>query len=111
MYLAEFTFPGTTELVSDLLLKTSLEGAAKDFALKYASNWGIELFALTLATEQQERFYQILGKAVLLEPKFSKRMSEKQKLSPEPLPCSPNLGGSEVQVPQNIACGIPERGI
>lgn len=66
MYLAEFAFPGTTELVNDLLLKTPLEGDAKDFALKYASNWGIELFALTPATEKQAQSYYRLGKLVSL---------------------------------------------
>jgi hypothetical protein len=67
MYLAEFAFPGTTELASDLLLQTPFEDAAKDFARNYASNWGMELFCLTPATEQQVRLYSLMGKAVVLE--------------------------------------------
>jgi hypothetical protein len=68
MYVAEFAFPGTTELASDLLLKTPCEGTAKHFAQQYASNWGVELFALTPATERQARQYHLMGKAVPLEP-------------------------------------------
>jgi hypothetical protein len=67
MYLAEFAFPGTTELASELLLQTPFEDAAKDFARKYASNWGMELFCLTRATEKQVRLYSLMGKAVALE--------------------------------------------
>jgi hypothetical protein len=67
MYLAEFAFSGTTELASELLIQSSCEVKAKDFAQKYASNWGIELFALTPASEQQARRYQLMGKVVALE--------------------------------------------
>jgi len=68
MYLAEFAFPGTTELVSELLLQTPFEDAAKSFAQDHALNWGIELFCLTPATEQQVRLYFLMGKTVVLEP-------------------------------------------
>lgn len=67
MYLAEFAFPGTTELANELLLQTSSEGAAKNFAQEYAAHWGIELFSLTQATDQQARRYFLLGKAVAIE--------------------------------------------
>jgi hypothetical protein len=68
MYVAEFAFPGTTELVNDLLLQATSEGAAKNFAQEHASHWGMEVFSLRQATEQQIRQYFLLGKAVVLEP-------------------------------------------
>ena len=66
MYLAEFAFPGTTELANDLLLQTSSEGEAKLFAQNYAAHWGIELFSLTPASERQVRQYFLLGKTIAL---------------------------------------------
>lgn len=67
MYLAEFAFPGTTELANELLLQTSSEGEAKTFAEAYAQNWGMELFALTPVSDRQMRQYLRLGKVVAIE--------------------------------------------
>jgi hypothetical protein len=66
MYFAEFAFTGTTELASELLIHAPSKVAASDFAQEYASNWGIELFSLTPATEKQVRLYSLLGKSVEL---------------------------------------------
>jgi hypothetical protein len=51
MYLAEFTFPGTTELANHLLIQASSEQLAEAFAQKYAAHWEMELFSLTLLSE------------------------------------------------------------
>jgi len=57
MYLAEFTHPGTSELVSDLLIEAP-EPVARDFALRHASIWGLDLFSLSRATEQQVQLHK-----------------------------------------------------
>jgi len=57
MYLAEFTYPGTSELVSDLLIEAP-EAVARDFALQHASIWGLDLFSLARATQEQVQFHQ-----------------------------------------------------
>lgn len=64
MYLAEFTFPGTTELVNELLIQAASEAIATQFAQEYASHWQVELFALTQATEQQKRLCCLMGNTV-----------------------------------------------
>lgn len=66
MYLAEFVYPGTSELVNDLLIQGS-EAEAREFANHHAAVWGIELFSLVQATEYQVQLYQQLGKVVTLE--------------------------------------------
>lgn len=66
MYLAEFAYPGTSELVSDLLIEAS-EVEAREFADHHALLWGIELFSLMQATEHQVRLYRLMGKAITLE--------------------------------------------
>ncbi|MBD1871163.1 hypothetical protein H6F95_28425 [Cyanobacteria bacterium FACHB-471] len=64
MYFAEFAFAGTTELASQLLIQAPSKVAASDFAQEYASNWGVELFSLTPATEKQVRLYSLSSKPV-----------------------------------------------
>ena len=59
MYLAEFTYPGTSELVNDLLIEAP-ESAARNFALQHASLWGLDLFSLASATEQQVSLHRSL---------------------------------------------------
>lgn len=59
MYLAEFTYPGTSELVNDLLIQAS-ESAARDFALQHALIWGLDLFSLVRASEQQVQLHRSL---------------------------------------------------
>jgi hypothetical protein len=49
MYLAEFTFPGTLELVNDLFIEGS-EAEALEFAQDHATSWGVELFSLVEVT-------------------------------------------------------------
>ncbi len=62
MYFAEFAFVGMTELASDLLIQAPSEAEAKAFAEEYASHWGLELFALSPATEKQSSMYRRSGK-------------------------------------------------
>ena len=64
MYLAEFSFPGTTELVNDLLIQAPSEVVAKSFAQEYAAHWEMELFSLSPITEQQIGFYHLRSKTV-----------------------------------------------
>ncbi len=59
MYLAELTYPGTAELVSDLLIDAP-ESAAREFSLQHASIWGLELFSLTQATDQQVQLHKAI---------------------------------------------------
>ncbi|HEY9620838.1 MAG TPA: hypothetical protein V6C78_10735 [Crinalium sp.] len=53
MYLAEFSFPGTTELANELLIQASSEAIAQTFAQTYANHWGIELYSLLPVTDSQ----------------------------------------------------------
>ncbi|MBD2462099.1 hypothetical protein H6G89_13685 [Oscillatoria sp. FACHB-1407] len=66
MYFAEFTLPGTMELVNELVIHAASEAIATQFAQEYASHWEFELFALTVATEQQVRFCRLTGNAVAI---------------------------------------------
>lgn len=66
MYLAEFTYPGTSQLVNDLLIEAS-EVEAQEFAQHHAASWGIELFSLVKVSEQQVDFYRQMHKVVTLE--------------------------------------------
>lgn len=66
MYLAEFSFTGTAELATELLILAPSELNAKDFAQQYAHNWGIELFSFAPATEQQVHLYSRIGKTITL---------------------------------------------
>lgn len=66
MYLAEFALQGTSELASELLIQAPSESAAKTYAEAYAYHWGIELFSLTLTTEQQARRCRQVSKLVML---------------------------------------------
>lgn len=65
MYLAEFAYPGTSELVNDLLIEAS-EVEAREFAQHHALQWDVELFSLMQATEQQVQLYRLMGKAITL---------------------------------------------
>jgi hypothetical protein len=66
MYLAEFAFPGTSELVNDLLIEAS-EVEAREFAQHHAAIWGVELFSLMQANEDQVRLYRLMRKTITLE--------------------------------------------
>lgn len=66
MYLAEFVFKNSTDLVSELLVQTDSVSEATKYAQEYAENWGLELFSLTPATEKQTRLYQI-GKTLTVK--------------------------------------------
>lgn len=55
MYLAEFSFLGTTELANELLIQATSEAIAHAIAQVYATNWGIELYSLTALPEQHSR--------------------------------------------------------
>lgn len=66
MYLAEFAYPGTSELADDLLIEAP-EDEARDFALHHASLWGVELFSLKQATENQVKLYRLMHRAITLE--------------------------------------------
>lgn len=66
MFLAEFAFQNTAELVNELLIQASSERDARSFAQEYASNWGLDLFAFTLLDEHKAQVYQRMGKAVTL---------------------------------------------
>jgi hypothetical protein len=46
----------------------------------------------------------------VIESKILRGCLKSKKCRPN-RPPAPKFGGAEVQVPQNIACGIPERGI
>ncbi|NET11379.1 MAG: hypothetical protein F6K16_43190 [Symploca sp. SIO2B6] len=59
IYLAEFSFPGTRELVSDLFIFADSQEMAHQYALKYASNWGIDFFCLQVA-DKKHFFYSPL---------------------------------------------------
>ncbi len=66
MYLAEFTYPGTFQLVNDLLIDAS-EAEAREFAQYHAMSWGVEVFSLVKASEQQIDLYRRMRKVVTLE--------------------------------------------
>lgn len=66
MFLAEFAFTNTTELANELLIHTESPQTARQIALDYASNWGLELFALTPANAEQVKLYSRLGKALVV---------------------------------------------
>jgi hypothetical protein len=53
MFLVEFAIAGTQELSSEMLLYAQSAEQARKFASDYASNWGMEVFAVTPITEQQ----------------------------------------------------------
>jgi hypothetical protein len=65
MYIAEFTHPGTSELVNDLLIEAP-ESAARNFAIQHASLWGLDLFSLARATEQQVQLHKSLQPFTML---------------------------------------------
>jgi len=66
VYLAEFAYLGTTELADELLIQAESAKQATRFAREYAAHWGIDLFSITQATQQQVRLYRLLGRSVLL---------------------------------------------
>ena len=66
MYFAEFSLPGTTELINELLIQATSEAIATQFAQEYASHWEVELFALTYPTKQQMRLCCLMGNTVKL---------------------------------------------
>ncbi|MDX2213275.1 MAG: hypothetical protein SFY66_08305 [Oculatellaceae cyanobacterium bins.114] len=66
MYFAEFTLPGTMELVNELVIHAASEAVATQFAQEYASHWEVELFALTLVTGQNTRLCRLAGNAVAI---------------------------------------------
>lgn len=68
MFLAEFAFAETTELVDDLLIQSPSEQDARTFAENYARQFGLQLFSLETANEQQIRLYSVMRKRVVLEP-------------------------------------------
>lgn len=55
VYLAEFALVGKMELVDEILICADSEQKAQYFALNYASNWGIALHSLSLATDRHRR--------------------------------------------------------
>jgi hypothetical protein len=67
MYLAEFSFPGTTELVNELFIKAASEAIAHTVAQVYAAHWGIELYSLTALSEQQATG-NLLGAPLVIAP-------------------------------------------
>lgn len=65
MYLAEFTFPGTLELVSDLYIAGS-EAEALQFAQDHAISWGVELFSLIEVTQYPGRSPELSLENIIL---------------------------------------------
>lgn len=66
MYLAEFAYPGTLELVNDLLIEGS-EADALEFAQDHADSWGIELFSLVEVTEYLSRPSKLTVENIILK--------------------------------------------
>lgn len=68
MYLAEFAFPGTTELSNEVLIHAPSETEARKFAKSYARHWGIDLFAFTSVSERQVQTCRLWQQFVVLTP-------------------------------------------
>jgi hypothetical protein len=66
-YLVEFALTGTPELANELLIYAPSEAQAQEFAQKYGAQWGLEVFSLVVATEEQIRMYSLMGKTVTIE--------------------------------------------
>jgi hypothetical protein len=67
MYLVEFAIAGTHQLSSELLVCTQSAEQAQEFAHEYASNWGMEVFAVTHLTEQQLKASRLQCRPVLIQ--------------------------------------------
>ncbi|MEM9214239.1 MAG: hypothetical protein AAGD25_07815 [Cyanobacteria bacterium P01_F01_bin.150] len=52
VYIAEFAVLGTMELADEILICSDSKEDAHLFALHYASNWGVDLHSLRVATDQ-----------------------------------------------------------
>ena len=55
VYIAEFSLVGTMELADEILICAESEQDAQLFARHYASNWGIDLHSLRVATDRYIR--------------------------------------------------------
>lgn len=52
IYFAEFAAIGTMELADEILISAESKADARSFALRYASNWGIDLYSLSIARKE-----------------------------------------------------------
>jgi len=73
MFLAEFSFDGTTELADELLIEAESEADARQFAESHATTLGLKLFSLEIATQQQIWMYQVMRKFISLPSRYGQK--------------------------------------